>query len=73
MDDELQEHQGAYVFDADVEHAQEVASRIESGMVYIDSCVVDSPGLPCGGVENSGLGRELSGRPMSGRAWAPVV
>jgi succinate-semialdehyde dehydrogenase / glutarate-semialdehyde dehydrogenase len=51
---------GAYVFDADVEHAQHVASRIECGMVYINSCFADSPGLPFGGVKNSGFGRELS-------------
>lgn len=51
---------GGYVFDADVEHARRVASRIESGMVYINSCFVDSPRLPFGGVKNSGFGRELS-------------
>lgn len=51
---------GACVFDADVEHAKQVASRIESGMVYINSCFADSPGLPFGGVKNSGFGRELS-------------
>ncbi|WP_394848015.1 NAD-dependent succinate-semialdehyde dehydrogenase [Pendulispora brunnea] len=51
---------GAFVFDADVEHAKKVASRIESGMVYINSCFVDSPGLPFGGIKNSGFGRELS-------------
>lgn len=51
---------GSYVFDADVEHAQEVAARIEAGMVYINSCFVDSPSLPFGGVKNSGFGRELA-------------
>jgi succinate-semialdehyde dehydrogenase / glutarate-semialdehyde dehydrogenase len=51
---------GGYVFDADIEHARQVASRIESGMVYINSCFSDSPGLPFGGVKNSGFGRELS-------------
>lgn len=51
---------GAYVFDADVEHARAVADRIEAGMVYINSCFADSPGLPFGGVKNSGFGRELS-------------
>jgi succinate-semialdehyde dehydrogenase/glutarate-semialdehyde dehydrogenase len=51
---------GGYVFDADIAHAKQVASRIESGMVYINSCFVDSPGLPFGGIKNSGFGRELS-------------
>lgn len=51
---------GGYVFDADVEHAKDVAAQIESGMVYINSCFADSPRLPFGGVKNSGFGRELS-------------
>lgn len=51
---------GGYVFDADVANAKRVASHIESGMVYINSCFADSPGLPFGGVKNSGFGRELS-------------
>lgn len=51
---------GAYVFDADVENARRVASHIDAGMVYINSCFADSPGLPFGGVKNSGFGRELS-------------
>ncbi|MBP0632902.1 NAD-dependent succinate-semialdehyde dehydrogenase [Cupriavidus sp. AcVe19-1a] len=51
---------GAFVFDADIAHAKQVASRIEAGMVYINSCFVDSPGLPFGGIKNSGFGRELS-------------
>ncbi|MEM5423409.1 NAD-dependent succinate-semialdehyde dehydrogenase [Paraburkholderia ferrariae] len=51
---------GAFVFDTDVEHAKQVASRLEAGMVYINSCFADSPRLPFGGVKNSGFGRELS-------------
>ncbi len=51
---------GGYVFDADVEHAQQVATRLECGMVYINSCFADSPSLPFGGVKASGFGRELS-------------
>lgn len=51
---------GGYVFDADTKNAQRIASHIDSGMVYINSCFDDSPGLPFGGVKNSGFGRELS-------------
>ncbi|HHG8775224.1 TPA: NAD-dependent succinate-semialdehyde dehydrogenase, partial [Raoultella planticola] len=51
---------GGYVFDADTKNAQRIASHIDSGMVYINSCFADSPGLPFGGVKNSGFGRELS-------------
>lgn len=51
---------GSFVFSEDIAHAQRVASRIEAGMVYINSCFVDSPGLPFGGIKNSGFGRELS-------------
>ncbi|WP_327420393.1 NAD-dependent succinate-semialdehyde dehydrogenase [Streptomyces sp. NBC_01527] len=51
---------GSYVFDADIDHAQQVATRIEAGMVYINSCFADSPSLPFGGVKNSGFGRELA-------------
>ncbi|MGW1297216.1 NAD-dependent succinate-semialdehyde dehydrogenase [Streptomyces sp. NPDC002533] len=51
---------GGYVFDADVEHAREVAARLEAGMVFINSCFADSPSRPFGGVKNSGFGRELA-------------
>jgi succinate-semialdehyde dehydrogenase/glutarate-semialdehyde dehydrogenase len=49
-----------YVFDADTRHAQEVAAKIDSGMVYINTCFSDAPETPFGGVKNSGFGRELS-------------
>ena len=51
---------GGYVFDADVENAKRIASYIDSGMVYINSCFADSPNLPFGGVKNSGFGREMA-------------
>ncbi|MEU3053569.1 NAD-dependent succinate-semialdehyde dehydrogenase [Streptomyces griseus] len=51
---------GSYVFDADIEHAQQVAARLEAGMVFINSCFADSPSRPFGGVKNSGFGRELA-------------
>jgi succinate-semialdehyde dehydrogenase / glutarate-semialdehyde dehydrogenase len=51
---------GGYVFDADIKHAQEVAAQIDTGMVYINTCFMDAPETPFGGVKNSGFGRELS-------------
>lgn len=50
---------GASVF-GEVKHANEVAMKIESGMVFINSFAQTSPELPFGGVKNSGFGRELS-------------
>jgi succinate-semialdehyde dehydrogenase / glutarate-semialdehyde dehydrogenase len=49
-----------YVFDDDTTHAQAVAAKLESGMVYINTCFNDAPETPFGGVKNSGFGRELS-------------
>ncbi|CAN7660187.1 NAD-dependent succinate-semialdehyde dehydrogenase [Caballeronia sp. LjRoot34] len=51
---------GAAIFSANVEHAQKLAARIESGMVFINSCAITAPEVPFGGVKNSGYGRELS-------------
>jgi succinate-semialdehyde dehydrogenase/glutarate-semialdehyde dehydrogenase len=51
---------GSAVFSTDIEHAQQVARRIESGMVFINSAGLTSPELPFGGIKNSGFGRELS-------------
>ena len=51
---------GASIFSADLEHAQELARRIDSGMVFINSMFYSGPEVPFGGVKNSGIGRELS-------------
>jgi len=51
---------GSAVFSTDIERAQKVARRIESGMVFINSAGLTSPELPFGGIKNSGFGRELS-------------
>jgi succinate-semialdehyde dehydrogenase/glutarate-semialdehyde dehydrogenase len=51
---------GSAVFGTDIEHVQQVARRIESGMVFINSAGLTSPELPFGGIKNSGFGRELS-------------
>jgi succinate-semialdehyde dehydrogenase/glutarate-semialdehyde dehydrogenase len=52
---------GGSVFSNDIERAKRVASRIETGMVFINRPASSSPDLPFGGIKNSGYGRELSG------------
>ncbi len=47
-----------YVMTQDIDHALDVAERLEVGMVGINSGVVSSPSAPFGGVKQSGLGRE---------------
>lgn len=51
---------GASIFGADIKHAQEVAAKIDSGMVFVNSVVYSGPEVPFGGIKNSGFGRELS-------------
>lgn len=43
----------------DVERAQELASRLETGVTFINDMTISEPCLPFGGVKNSGFGREL--------------
>jgi succinate-semialdehyde dehydrogenase/glutarate-semialdehyde dehydrogenase len=50
---------GAAVFGNDEERAQEVAGRLDVGMVGINTTVKSAPDLPFGGVKASGVGREL--------------
>lgn len=51
---------GSYVFGHDLDQAQEVASRMEAGMTYINEPGTTLPGLPFGGIGRSGYGRELA-------------
>ncbi len=48
------------LFAGDPEHGAEVAARIETGGVFVNSFGGTLPELPFGGVKNSGYGRELS-------------
>ncbi|MRW84792.1 aldehyde dehydrogenase family protein [Pseudoduganella sp. FT26W] len=48
------------VFSADIERARKLASRIETGSVWINTRSSTSPELPFGGVKRSGYGRELA-------------
>lgn len=48
------------VWSSDVERAQNVASQIAAGSVFINSISASDPRLPVGGVKASGYGRELA-------------
>jgi succinate-semialdehyde dehydrogenase/glutarate-semialdehyde dehydrogenase len=48
------------VFTRDVARGKRVASRIDTGMVFVNHPTWTTPDLPFGGIENSGYGRELS-------------
>jgi len=48
------------IFTANIERAKALASRIETGSVWINRRSSTAPELPFGGVKRSGYGRELS-------------
>ena len=50
---------GAALFTKDIEKAQSLAAKIETGCVAINTKVSSDPRLPFGGVKDSGYGREL--------------
>ena len=51
---------GGSVFSGDIERAIEVASKIDTGMVFINEHTASKPDLPFGGTKRSGYGTELS-------------
>jgi succinate-semialdehyde dehydrogenase/glutarate-semialdehyde dehydrogenase len=51
---------GGSVYTVDIERGKQVASRIETGMVFINYPDVSAPDLPFGGIKRSGYGKELS-------------
>jgi succinate-semialdehyde dehydrogenase/glutarate-semialdehyde dehydrogenase len=51
---------GGSVFSADIDRAIAVASRIDTGMVFINEHAASKPDLPFGGTKRSGYGTELS-------------
>ena len=56
----VQELYGTILSNPDVEQrAEDVAARLEVGMVWINSTSKSSAELPFGGVKRSGVGREL--------------
>jgi len=48
----------AGVFTKDLQRAHRMASRLEAGVVYINTYNAFPPELPFGGVKKSGMGRE---------------
>jgi succinate-semialdehyde dehydrogenase/glutarate-semialdehyde dehydrogenase len=51
---------GGSVYSTDIERAKRVASRVETGMVFINYPDLSWPDLPFGGIKRSGYGKELS-------------
>jgi len=51
---------GGSLWTQDLDKGKELASRIESGAVYINQMMFSDPTVPFGGIKTSGYGRELS-------------
>ena len=51
---------GGSVFTRDIARGKRVASRVDTGMMFINQPTWTAPDLPFGGIKNSGYGRELS-------------
>lgn len=51
---------GGSVYTVDIERGKRIASRIQTGMVFINYPDVSAPDLPFGGIKRSGYGKELS-------------
>ncbi|MFN0124064.1 MAG: NAD-dependent succinate-semialdehyde dehydrogenase [Blastocatellia bacterium] len=51
---------GGSVFTRDVARGKRLASRIDTGMMFVNQPTWTAPDLPFGGIGNSGYGRELS-------------
>ena len=51
---------GGSVYTTNIERGKRVASRMETGMVFINYPDVSWPDLPFGGIKRSGYGKELS-------------
>ncbi|MCI4433844.1 MAG: NAD-dependent succinate-semialdehyde dehydrogenase [Nitrosopumilus sp.] len=51
---------GASIWTRDLEKAEKMSRRIESGIVSVNNVVISDPRIPFGGIKHSGFGRELS-------------
>ncbi|MCH4172034.1 MAG: NAD-dependent succinate-semialdehyde dehydrogenase [Lactobacillus sp.] len=50
---------GGIVYSGDAEHGAEVAAKIETGMMFVNTFLSTLPEIPFGGIKMSGYGREL--------------
>jgi len=64
---------GGSVWGTDVERAAEVAGRIESGTVWVNSHGIMTFDVPFGGVKQSGIGRELGVGTIEGHTEIKIV
>lgn len=51
---------GGSVFTKDIARGKRVASRVDTGMMFVNHPTWTKPDLPFGGIKDSGYGRELS-------------
>ena len=51
---------GASIWTQSLDKAEELSTKIETGMVTVNNVVISDRRIPFGGIKNSGFGRELS-------------
>lgn len=64
---------GSALFTRDIERGHRVASKIEAGMVWINSSNDSDFRVPFGGVKQSGIGRELGEAGLAGYSQTKAV
>ena len=50
---------GSYIFTGDLQRGFQIAERLETGMVGLNTGIFSDPAAPFGGYKQSGNGREL--------------
>eukprot|EP00405_Crypthecodinium_cohnii_P039177 CAMPEP_0206543612 /NCGR_PEP_ID=MMETSP0325_2-20121206/10990_1 /ASSEMBLY_ACC=CAM_ASM_000347 /TAXON_ID=2866 /ORGANISM="Crypthecodinium cohnii, Strain Seligo" /LENGTH=288 /DNA_ID=CAMNT_0054042131 /DNA_START=127 /DNA_END=993 /DNA_ORIENTATION=+ len=64
---------GASVWSSNLDRAQEVASRLEAGTVWINNHSELSPDVPFGGCKESGFGKQLGSYTLEGNTEAKIM